>query len=240
MSTQIIKDMPVGDIKVDPQSRIRQPEDLHTYPRYMALKRSMKEDGQLQPIIININYKLIDGFLRFNVAIELNWDTIKAIIVDVSIEGERRLEFTANYNRKNYTDYEEYRGLALWKHEYEEVHPETRRGGYIRSFDQNSKMHRNALMLSFVERYHELLGIQKRALFNKIRIGEAILQDEFDEYTIKLLEQGKISQSRLLQILKRNERRKAVLSIPEKVQDQKGLPKAKDQIKEKRSLILQA
>lgn len=238
MSTGNIKDLPIGLIKVDPQTRIRQPEDLHTYPRYMAIKTSMEIDGQLVPIIININYKLIDGFLRFNAAIELNWETIKVIIVDVSIEGERRLEFTANYNRKNYTLYEEYRGLALWKHEYEETYPETRRGGYIRSFDHESKVHRNALMLSFVDRYHEVLGIQKRALFNKIRIGEAILQNEFDEDTIKLLEQGNISQSRLLQILTGSERKKAVLTIPEKVQGQKSLPKVKDQIKEKRSLIL--
>ena len=238
MSTEIIKDMPIGGIKVDPQTRIRQPEDLHMYPRYMALKKSMIEDGQLVPIIININYKLIDGFLRFNVAIELNWDTIKVIIVDVSNEGERRLEFTANYNRKNYTDYEEYRGLALWKRAYEEAYPETKRGGYLRSFDPKSKVHRNALMLSFVERYHEVLGIQKRALYNKIRIGEAILQDQFDKDIIKLLEQGTISQSRLLQILKGSERKLVVSSIPEEVQDQKKSPKTKNKIKEKRPLRL--
>lgn len=91
-------------------------------------------------------------------------------------------------------------------------------------------------MLSFVDRYHEVLGIQKRALYNKIRIGEAILQDQFDEDIIKLLEQGTISQSRLLQILTGSERKLVVSSIPEEVQNQKKSTKTKNKRKEKRPL----
>ena len=71
--------------------------------------------------------------------------------------------------------------ISIFLDEYEQAHPETKRGSYLRSRDRNSKVHRNAFMPSFVEKYHKQLGIQKRALFNKIRIGEAILQNRFDE-----------------------------------------------------------
>jgi len=213
---EIIRDVYIIDIKVDPQNRIRQfHSDFHFDPEYIALKKSMKKFGQLQPVILDINYELIAGFLRFNVAIELGWSTIKAKIVDVSKEDKRLLEFLENWNRKDFTDYEVYRGLAMWKREYEEVHPETKQGKYIRSKDKNIKVHRDAFMpyniKSFVEQHLGILGLKKRALFNKIRIGEAILDNKFDTYTINMIWQGKTSQNALLQILKRKEMREELL-----------------------------
>lgn len=216
--TESIRDVNIGEIKVDPQTRIREPSlDFHIDPKYIALKNSINKFGLLHPITINTEYKLIAGFYRFNVAIELGWTKIKARIVNVPKIDERYLEFEENWNRKEFTDYEAYIGLARLKRDYEQANPETRRGRYIRTSDQNSKVHRDALMIknikSFIEEYHEGFGLQRRALFNKIRIGEAILHNKFDKHTLSLLKQGKISQSKLLQILKRKKLRKESKNI---------------------------
>lgn len=172
----------------------------------------MRVIGLLHPITLKKegkHYILIAGFFRFCSATELGWKTIKArVYTDISQLDMLLIEIIENSNRKNFASYEFYVGLYRLKTEYEKAHPETQRGRYIRHKKCDTITDSEAVMLqssddkvkSFVNEFHELLGLAERTMFKKIRICVAIGTNKFNKNTINLLKKGKISQNKLLKI----------------------------------------
>lgn len=95
MKDFIVKEIEINKIKVKDRQR-----------KYIGditpLKRSMKELGLLNPIIVSDDYTLIAGYRRLLSAKELGWQKIPARI----ISSDKKhlfadIEFDENYVRKN-------------------------------------------------------------------------------------------------------------------------------------------
>jgi ParB family transcriptional regulator, chromosome partitioning protein len=66
------------------------------------LKKSLKEIGLINPIIVSEDLRLIAGYRRFLAAKELGWKTIPARIIPLKYENLfEDIEFHENYSRKN-------------------------------------------------------------------------------------------------------------------------------------------
>ena len=230
----MIYDVPINKVKVDPQDRIRLISgDYRLDPKYIALKKSMDQQGQFHAITIKPNLEIIAGFYRFCVGLDLSWKTIRALVKDVSDLEARLIEILENLNRINFTDYESYVALARLKREYEKTHPETKRGKYDRcsmknhDCDSASITENFSVMIpfqrfeSFSAEYSTILGMTSRSLRNKTRIGNAILDGKFKSRTIRLLKQGKVSQNKLLSILRNRDIRNQLASIQKEEQEKK-------------------
>jgi len=223
--TGVIRDVRLQDIKVNPQTRIRQHyTDFKSDVHYKALKESIIKFGMLHPLTLGTNLELIGGFYRFCVATELGWEHVKARIVDVSEFDKIFIEIIENYHRKDFSSYEFYIGLGRLKKEHERNHPETKHGfgrwqegdsSRYNKNDQGNKEEIGSVLKSnfqstpsFVKLHYETLGLTERGLRNKTRIGEAIIDNKFSDKTIRLLRQGKINQKELLNLLKKTQIRK--------------------------------
>jgi ParB family chromosome partitioning protein len=66
------------------------------------LKKSLKEIGLINPIIVSEDLRLIAGYRRLLAAKELGWKTIPARIIPLKYENLfEDIEFHENYSRKN-------------------------------------------------------------------------------------------------------------------------------------------
>lgn len=112
----------VSKIKIDEKNRLRATGQGDV----VDLALSMKEIGQIQPVVINEYYKLIAGERRLQAAKDLEWTHIDATQVKgLNPLQELDIELHENWRRKNFTEYEI--GQALLKREelYKLVYPET-------------------------------------------------------------------------------------------------------------------
>lgn len=131
----------LSEVRLNPQERIRQESgDYKFHPKYNALKESMLKYGLFHQITLKqegSRYKLLAGFYRFCVAVDLGWETILAKIYPdhISEYDEIRIELIENNNRKDFTSYQFYEGLGRAKRLYEKEYPETNRGKYRRGSD---------------------------------------------------------------------------------------------------------
>lgn len=90
-----IKEIDISKIKVGERQR-RYIGDITT------LKKSMKEIGLLNPIIVSSDYTLIAGYRRLLAAKELGWKTITARVISSDKKDIfEDIEFYENYARKN-------------------------------------------------------------------------------------------------------------------------------------------
>lgn len=78
--------------------------------RVSDLKKSLAEQGQQMPIILRARkrgqrkYQLISGFRRVTAAQELGWDSVAAIVRDLTDEEAFRASVLENTARKTYSD----------------------------------------------------------------------------------------------------------------------------------------
>jgi ParB family chromosome partitioning protein len=78
-----------------------------------SLMESLKDYGQLTPIIINQNYELIAGFRRLQAAKRLGWKSIEAVILDKPSEQQKlEIEIEENIQREDLSSEEIADGLA--------------------------------------------------------------------------------------------------------------------------------
>ncbi len=69
-----------------------------------SLKKSMREIGQLSPLVLTRQNQLISGYRRLTAAKELGWHSIEAEYVDRDSEVDRlRMELEENVHRKDFT-----------------------------------------------------------------------------------------------------------------------------------------
>lgn len=119
-----IKEIDISKIKVGERQR-RYIGDITT------LKKSMKEIGLLNPIIVSSDYTLIAGYRRLLAAKELGWKTITARVISSDKKDIfEDIEFYENYARKN-----------LFQEEIEEVVKKlnNRKKGFFRKIFERVK-----------------------------------------------------------------------------------------------------
>ncbi len=91
----LIKEVEIDKIKIGKRQR-----------KYIGditpLKKSLKEIGLINPIIVSEDLRLIAGYRRLLAAKELGWKTIQARIIPLKYENLfEDIEFHENYSRKN-------------------------------------------------------------------------------------------------------------------------------------------
>ncbi len=98
--------IPIESITV--KTRVRKsPGDLS------QLVQSMKNYGQLSPVVVNRRSELIAGHRRLEAARRLGWRTIDAIVVNKESELEKlEVEIEENIRRKAFSPEELSEGLA--------------------------------------------------------------------------------------------------------------------------------
>lgn len=119
-----IKEIDISKIKIGERQR-KYIGDITT------LKKSMKEIGLLNPIIVSSDYTLIAGYRRLLAAKELGWKTITARVISSDKKDIfEDIEFYENYARKN-----------LFQEEIEEVVKKlnNRKKGFFRKIFERVK-----------------------------------------------------------------------------------------------------
>lgn len=112
---------------------------LATVPRptdeqYEALKKSIKKDGLLNPIIVNKDGKVLDGHTRFEICSELNIIPEYEVKSFDNINDEKLYVLTSNLKRRHLDDFQI---VELTQNELSEIREEQKRKNY--QFKENSK-----------------------------------------------------------------------------------------------------
>ncbi|MBA7547658.1 hypothetical protein ES705_40088 [subsurface metagenome] len=144
----------------------------------------------------------------------------------------------------DFDEYEKYTGITRFKKLFEKANPSTKKGKYNRSSQNNSKPKSISANLSlmfpqqnnsngsFVDIYSKKFGLSRRSLFRYVRIGDAILKNKFDDKTIMAIKNRAISQSQLLEVLRKTENREIVKN--KLLQNQTVTEKSLNYLKNKR------
>jgi len=104
-----------------------------------SLKDSIREIGLMQPITVTADLVLIAGFHRLTACKELGWDTIPAIIVELDGLQAELAEIDENLIRNELNQFERATWQARRKEIYEMLHPDTKKGGDLKSEEAKSK-----------------------------------------------------------------------------------------------------
>lgn len=101
-----IKELPLDSIQVSDRIRIDKGDLLD-------LSQSLEREGQLMPILVDENYRLIAGERRLLAAQELEWETLHArIIPGLSPDASMMIEWIENAARKQFSWQEELEAKA--------------------------------------------------------------------------------------------------------------------------------
>lgn len=118
-----------GDLNDIPISEIYQDNDFNCRGRInphecLELATNMARLGQLHPIMVrpysnpekpNLKYQVVEGSRRLIAARINKWETIKAIVRNLTEEQAEEINFTENLQRENLTFMQEVRGLKRFK-----------------------------------------------------------------------------------------------------------------------------
>lgn len=125
-----VYDIPLKDIKIDWSWNTRTGNwkggtAAENESGYEELKHSMQTVGQEQPVIITVNktgskekFRLVSGFRRSAVASDLKWETIKAMVLEMSDLEARENNIRENTARADLKGPDLAFGLADLKKEY--------------------------------------------------------------------------------------------------------------------------
>ncbi|HEA70436.1 hypothetical protein LCGC14_1190700 [marine sediment metagenome] len=225
----ITREVELSEIRVDPQKRFRKYSSANKSSiKHKALKSSMEKFGLINPITLLRNYELTAGFQRYNIALELDWKTIRCriFLTEFTKLDEYLIEITENYARKDFSSFEFFTGVAMIKREYEKEHPEIMHGKSKKNQHSPSKDPKKNggnkvasdatlekdQVLSFIKEYHNFFGVAERTLRNYTRIGEAYLDNKFSKESIELFNKGKLTQTQLLETLRKLENKTIIQS----------------------------
>ena len=219
----VTREVELSIIRVDPRKRIRKYNTTSkTSIKRKALKSSMDKFGLINSITLLKNYEIKAGYQRYDIALELNWKTIRCriFLTELTKLEELLLEITENYARNDFSSFEFFAGIAMTKREYEKEHPEImhgkakknqrsplkdpkKKGGNKVASDATFKNDQNVQVLSFIKEYHNFFGVAERTFRNYSRIGEAYLDNKFSKESIELFNEGKLTQTQLLETLRK-------------------------------------
>ena len=145
-----------------------------------ALAQSIKEVGQLQPIALTPDFRLIYGGTRKAACELLGHETIQTIILDLDDLHAELAEIDENIERRTLTIIEEAQTLARRKKIYAALHPEaqpvTKQGGPGRGNKTNDKVS----PVSFAADAAKKTGRSARTIQRKVAIGEKLDSEAAD------------------------------------------------------------
>jgi len=224
-----------NDIKVHEEVRIRETAP-NIEQQIEAMMISFQTSGQPNPIIIDEKNFLIAGYIRLIAARRLNMKIKVIKIYGLSSFQKLHIEMEENVRRKNFTSYELTVGLAQLKRKYEIEHPETKWGrNQYESGVAGDAIPKTELSLTFVKKHAKLFNLSERAMRERVRVGEIILNKKIDKKTIKLFKEDKITYTEIQEKLRainrlKNEKEKLLSEKqkPDPKSDQQKKPKLEE------------
>lgn len=151
----------LADIRV--ADRLRTPDQ--DWVALLAV--SMEARGLQTPLLVGKSgdkFKLVAGAHRLAAAKKLGWEKIDAIVVEGDKLALRLVEIDENLIRRELSELDRSAFLAERKAIYEELHPETRKGG-----DHTSEASKaTSLSLCFTAEVAEKLGVSERNIQRSI------------------------------------------------------------------------
>jgi len=237
----------IGKVKVDEKNRLRATSGENVD----ELANSMKELGQLVPIIINEYYKLVAGYRRLKAAKQLDWKHIEAVqMKNLTPLAEFDVELHENWKRKNFTEFELGQALLKRKELYETEHPEvTQKGKHVRQtrtpegkFAEKTVMASPATTVDekisgvkpterFSKSTAEILGVSDRTLREKLQVAKAIQEKKVSEEVVDDYKEGKTSFTKVLNMVrdrgKKTKTQKKIMADIRETKKKIGLENAK-------------
>lgn len=239
----------IGKVKVDEKNRLRATsgEDVED------LSNSMKELGQLVPIIINEYYKLVAGYRRLRAGKQLKWKHIEAVQMrNLTPLAEFDVELHENWKRKNFTDKELGDALLRRKEIFDIQHPEltaegkhalqerTSEGKFTTRPDSvptvEGKISEMKPHESFTKSTAKVLGVSESTVKAKLQVAKAIKEKKVSKQVAKDFTEGKTKFSKVLEIVREKGRKaktkQKTLTEIRKEQKKIGLENAKKAMSE--------
>lgn len=170
--------MPIRLADIARSSRLR-PVD---HAQALLIASSMGESGLRTPIEVRVApkksaqpYVLVIGGHRCEAAAILGWETIDAIVVDLTADEARLREIDENLYRAELNALDQAVFLAERKAIYERLHPETKHGGDRRS-DQ-AAIFGDLVANRFTDEVKDRLGLSERSvqrILQRARIADDV------------------------------------------------------------------
>jgi ParB family chromosome partitioning protein len=150
--------MPIADIKIPPSRQA-------TVGNVNGLVQSMREVGQLQPIVVTPAGELIAGLHRLEAARNLGWTEISVVVLDLEGKKKQLAILDENLMRRQLPALEYAEALRERQELYESIHPETkqhRAGGASKAAKSASAL--SAVADSFVTDTSVRTGLRPRTI----------------------------------------------------------------------------
>ena len=145
------------------------------------LKDSIKNIGLLNPLVVNCDYELIAGGRRYATVKSMGWDEVPVTLLDPDDDVCELIEELAhideNISRKNLTEMEEEKALLRRKKIYEQLYPETRKGGDRKSDSFKTSKRGVDKKESFTANTSKRTGKSKASVERAIRRAEMSSDD---------------------------------------------------------------
>lgn len=164
----------VADIQVPPRKRrLRSVDDL---------AESINALGLLNPITVTEEtggYRLVAGYHRLEACKSLGWESIPAVVRELSELDAELAEIDENLIRNELTELERSEHLKRRKELYEARHPETKRGGDYGNQYTGGRSRLNDTV-SFSQDTAAKTGQSERTIQRDVRIAQHIAEDVKD------------------------------------------------------------
>lgn len=138
-----------------------------------SLADSMKTLGQLQPVVVTDDMRLVAGRRRIAAASKLGWDEINANVMTLDDLQREVAEIDENLVREELTVLERSRQLARRKEIYEAQHPETKNGATGRGRNRSA----DSAKLSFADEAATKTSRSSRVVREEVQIAESITDE---------------------------------------------------------------
>jgi ParB family chromosome partitioning protein len=173
--SNLILELPIADVFIAEGRRGTDPEKVQ------ALAESIRELGQLQPIIVDEDYQLIAGRHRIDACLALGWKTIRAIPINlVGLQAELA-EIDENLVRAELPQALYGIQLARRKEIYEALHPGAKRGAAGNAAQGKNDLTARTAVRSFVADTAEKTGKSQRTIRKDVAVGEKLDGEAVDD-----------------------------------------------------------
>lgn len=176
------------------------------------LKKSLETHGQIVPIIVDEDYKLIAGFRRLMSAKELGWNKIDVIVKFGLTELEKfQLEFQENIGRKDLSFREISIAYSQEEKLYKKQYPQTVRGYKLKTGKRGEKgnvINDNGSKEKEVDRYSKMAAKRDKksetTVKEYLQIGREVENPQLlSKETLKKIDEGIINKSSVMKALKK-------------------------------------
>ena len=160
----------IDEIKINPGRREVDASVVKT------LAESMSALSLLTPIIVDMEHTLIAGLHRIEAAKLLGWTEIAAFVGDFDELQAELAEIDENFVRSPLSDMERNELLLRRKQIYEELHPETKKGGNRKSEEIKTTRCRFDLEQAkpFTQDAADKLHLSRRTVERRVHIASSL------------------------------------------------------------------